>query len=94
MIIDTVTFDGAVFALSGLEAVSLRVQCLEANGHSGYVNFSTADGQEISMLVRPDSSIYFASFESASEVAPLATLGSPDVEDFLEFDPEWSEYVA
>jgi hypothetical protein len=94
MLMDTVTFDGAVFALSELEAASLKARCLEAHGDNGYIDFSTSDGQHISMLMRPDSRVYFSSFESGAEISPIATLSAFDTDDYQGFDPDWFEYVA
>jgi hypothetical protein len=96
MLIESVSFDGAVFSVSSPEALSLKAACLAAaEGDASYIDFTTTEGHRVSVLFRPGSRIHFTSVDTASEVVPIS-----DHADFAaasgddEFDLTWFDYVA
>jgi hypothetical protein len=96
MLITTVSLDGALFSLTQPEATALKAACLAApNGENDYVTFQTSDGQEISVLLRPDAHVYFATYETTPTVVhDVAAFPGVDDTYTSAFDLDWFDYVA
>jgi hypothetical protein len=96
MLITTVSLDGALFSLSEPEAAALKAACLAApNGQNDYVTFTTSDGHEISVLLRPDAHVYFATYETTPVVVhDVAPFPGADDSYSSAFDLDWFDYVA
>jgi hypothetical protein len=97
MLITTVSLDGAQFSVSAAEAADLKAACLAAPiAQSDYVTFRTAEGAEISALLRPGAHVFFATHDStAGVVHEVAQLPGADDHAFSSaFDLDWFDYVA
>jgi hypothetical protein len=96
MLVTTVSLDGALFSVSEPEAAALKAACLAApSGQNDYVTFHTSDGQEISVLLRSDAHVYFATYDTTPTVVHDVT-AFPGVDDTFAsaFDLDWFDYVA